>query len=138
MAKQMSVQVKKCQLRNKPSFLSKIVTDLKYGDQVSIEKEDESWAEVKPHDGDGGWVHVSALSEKKIILNPDSKDVESAASGEEIALAGKGFNEQVEEQYKKNNKIDFTWVDKMEAITISQDEMISFLNDGGLKIEGEE
>jgi len=139
MSKSMSVQVKKCQLRKKPTFLSKIVTNLNYGDPVEVEKEDQSWAEVKIAGKPGGWVHISALSGKKIVLNPNSQDIKNAASGDEIALAGKGFNEQVEENYKKNNSnVDFTWVDKMEKFVVSQEEMISFLKQGGLKIEGGE
>jgi len=139
MSKSMCVQVKQCQLRNKPTFLAKIVTNLKYGDQVTVENEDQSWAEVKSAGKSKGWVHISALSEKKIILNPNSKDIKNAASGDEIALAGKGFNEQVEEKYKKNNKkIDFSWVDKMENIVVSQNEMVSFLRQGGMKVKGGE
>ena len=48
MAKTMSVQVKKCQLRNKPSFLGKIVTNLNYADEVTIKQEDRNWYEVVP------------------------------------------------------------------------------------------
>ena len=48
MSKMMSVQVKKCQVRNQPSCLGKIVSDLAYGDQVSILEEKESWFNVKP------------------------------------------------------------------------------------------
>ena len=138
MAKTMSVQVKKCQLRNKPSFLGKIVINLKYADQVTVKQEDKNWYEVVPvNKKNGGWVHVSALSTKKIILKEGSKDVENAASSDELALAGKGFNEQVENDFKKKNKnADFTWVDKMEKIVISSSEMQSFLKEGGLNVEG--
>lgn len=138
MAKKMSVQVKKCQLRNKPSFLGKIVENLNYADRVTVKKEKDDWMNVAPEKGGtGGWVHVSALSTKKIILNPGSKDVENAASNDELALAGKGFNQQVENDFKKKNKdADFTWVNKMEKFVISQNEMQSFLQKGGLKAEG--
>lgn len=138
MAKTMSVQIKRCQLRNKPSFLGKIVDNLKYADVVTIEQEKNDWYEVVPvNKKKGGWVHVSALSEKKIILKEGSKDIKNAASSDELALAGKGFNEEVEKDFKKKNKnADFTWVDKMEKFIISPDEMQSFLKEGGLKVEG--
>lgn len=138
MAKTMSVQVKKCQLRNKPSFLGKIVINLNYADQVTVKQEDKNWYEVVPvNKKNGGWVHVSALSTKRIVLKEGSKDIENAASSDELALAGKGFNEQVENDFKKKNKnADFTWVDKMEKIVISSKEMQSFLKEGGLKVEG--
>ena len=138
MAKTMSVQVKKCQLRNKPSFLGKIVVNLNYADQVIVEKEKDDWFMVKPENKNkGGWVHVSALSKKKIVLNPNSKDLENAASSDELALAGKGFNEQVEQNYKKKNKnADFTWIDNMEKFVVSPSEIQKFLKQGGLVVEG--
>ena len=137
MAKTMSVQVKKCQLRNKPSFLGKVVTKLNYGDKVEIAQEKNSWVEVSKSKKKGGWIHVSALSEKEIIVNPNSEDVKSAASSDEIALAGKGFNEQVEKDFKKKNKsVDFSWIDKMEKFVVSQSEIQSFLKNGGLQVEG--
>ncbi len=138
MAKTMSVQVKKCQLRNKPSFLGKILTNLNYADQVTVKQEKKNWYEVVPvNKKNGGWVHVSALSTKKIVLKEGSEDIKNAASSDELALAGKGFNEQVENDFKKKNKnADFTWIDKMEKIVISSKEMQSFLKNGGLKVEG--
>lgn len=135
----MSVQVKQCQLRNKPTFLGKVVTSLKYGEKVNVDKEENSWVKVAPTGKDTGWVHVSALSEKEIILKPDSRDIQEAASNDEIALAGKGFNKQVEEKYKQENKnIDFAWIDKMEKIVVSQNEMQSFVAQGNLQPKGGE
>ncbi len=137
MAKTMSVQVKRCQLRSKPTFLGKVVTKLDYGDKVDIEKDENSWVKVSPSGKNAGWVHLSALSEKDIILNPNSQDIEEAASSGEIALAGKGFNKQVEDKFKQDNKdIDFTWVDKMEKMVISQNEIQGFVSKGGLKAKG--
>jgi len=140
MAKTMSVQVKNCQLRDKPSFLSKIVTNLSYADQVNVQQERDNWYKVSAVNKKGsGWVHVSALSEKKIILKSGSKDIENAASSDELALAGKGFNEEVEKEYRNKNKnADFTWIDKMEKIVVSQNEIQKFLKEGGLKAQGGE
>jgi hypothetical protein len=134
----MSVQVKKCQLRNQPSFMGSIVTTLAYGDQVTVSEEKESWLNVVASaKGSSGWVHVSALSAKQIVLNPDSRDVPGSTTSGEIALAGKGFNQQVEQEYKKQNRgVDFSWVDKMEQIVIPQQDIQSFLQEGGLAGEG--
>jgi SH3-like domain-containing protein len=135
MSRYMSVQVKKCQLRNKPSFLGKVVADLNYGARVTVEQEQDSWLNISPESGMGGWVHSSALSEKKIILDPSSREVTGSASHDEIALAGKGFNEQVEKQFKKeNSNIDFSWIDKMELIVVEPEEIHTFLQEG--EVEG--
>ena len=63
--------------------------------------------------------------------------VEKAASSDEIALAGKGFNEQVEGEFKKKNpNIDFKQIDRMEKIVVSQNNMQQFLKSGGLSPKG--
>ena len=138
MSRLMSVQVKKCQLRKRPSFMANIVGRLDYGDRVILARESHSWAQVVCEGKKfSGWVHISALTTKKIILNPNSEEAKGSASSEEIALAGKGFNEQVEEKFKQaHQNIDFTWVDKMQKFVISPKEIQVFLRQGGLRLEG--
>jgi hypothetical protein len=54
-----------------------------------------------------------------------------------MALAGKGFNSDVESQFKANHKdIDFTWVDKMEKIKIPPPELKAFAKAGQLDAQG--
>ena len=43
MQKMMSIQVKKGAVRSSPSYLGKIVTQLKYGDQVAVQNVKGSW-----------------------------------------------------------------------------------------------
>ena len=130
--KSMSVQVRTGPLRATPSFLGKIVATLNYADTVQVLQEQGEWREVSAA-GRQGWIHQSALSSKKITLKAGSENVNTAASGEELALAGKGFNSDVEADFKKKNqKIDFTWIDRMEKIKIGPQEMLDFLNEGGL------
>ena len=58
----------------------------------------------------------------------------TAASGDELALAGKGFNSDVEAEFKRrNSEIDFDWVDRMEKISISSEQMQAFLKAGGVQ-----
>ena len=59
-------------------------------------------------------------------------DVDAAATTDEIALAGKGFNQQVEDEYKSSRKIDFTPVDRMEQRRESRDALLGFVKQGGL------
>lgn len=137
--KVLSVQVKKAHIRATPSFLGRIITTLSYSEQVEKLIEKGDWVNVKLEKNNSeGWVHISALSRKKIVLKPGAADVEQAASSDEIALAGKGFNEQVEGEFKAGNRdIDFTWIDKMEGIDVSQYQMNRFLEEGGLCIPKE-
>ena len=133
----MSVQVKQGHLRATPSFLGRIVARLAYGDRVQVHEEKNSWARVSTLEiRAGGWIHVSALSSKKIVLSAGEADVEKAATSDELALAGKGFNKQVEGEFKSKNHLDYTWIDKMEQMVVSQARIEAFVREGDLSPEG--
>jgi uncharacterized protein YgiM (DUF1202 family) len=131
---EMSVTVKQTQVRDKPSFLGKILGTLSYGDRVTVlDQSNKAWVKVSGPDGKlQGWVSASALTTKKIELAAGSENVQQGASSGEVALAGKGFNETVEQEYKADGKLDYTWVDKMEKITVSPDQLSAFITQGGL------
>ncbi len=140
MQKMMSIQVKNGDVRSSPSFLGKIVAQLKYGDQVAVQNVKGSWYLIdRPEGSTDGWMHSSALSVKKIVLNPGASDVAQAASSDEITLAGKGFNQQVENDFKsKNPQVDFTGINKMEKMTVSQNQIQAFIKEGQLAPKGGE
>ena len=132
----MRVQVKDGQVRATPSFLGKIVANLHYGDQVTTLNISGDWTEVSVG-GVRGWMHKSALTTGNISLQSGGKGAPLAASNDELALAGKGFNEQVEASFKSRNpNMDYTWVNRMEAVVISPAEMQRFLSEGGLTPQG--
>jgi len=137
-AAEMSVTVKQTQVRDKPSYLGKILGPLFYGDRVTVlDQSNKAWVKVTGPDGKlQGWVSASALTTKKIELAAGSENVQQGASSGEVALAGKGFNETVEKQYRADGKLDYTWVDKMEKITVSPEQLSKFISDGGLSAEG--
>jgi len=120
--------------------MGKIVDQLKYGDQVAVQNVKGSWYFIdRPEGSTDGWMHSSALSVKKIVLNPGASDAEQAASSDEITLAGKGFNQQVENDFKsKNPQVDFAWINKMEKMTVSQNQIQAFIKEGQLSPKGGE
>ena len=132
--KQMSVTVKETQVRATPSYLGKTLAVLAYGDQVNVLAEQAGWARVRLPSGEG-WVHLSALSSKRIALQSGSQNVGTGASSGEVALAGKGFNQEVENKYKQDNQLDYAWVDRMGAFTVSAEEVVAFLEQGELNPE---
>ena len=72
-----------------------------------------------------------------LLLKPDAEDIEQAASSDEVALAGKGFNEEVEKKFKEgNSEVNYAAVDEMEKIVVSQQEMEQFLDTGAVFPEG--
>jgi len=128
----MSVQVKDAPVRATPSFVGKVVGTLAYGDQVEVQQTQGAWSKVAGA-GASGWMHTSALSSKKIVLAAGQEQAKVAASGDELALAGKGFNSDVEARFKSAHKdIDFTWINRMEKIKIPSSEMQGFLKEGGV------
>lgn len=136
----MSVQVMKGQVRKAPSFLSPVLTTLPYTETVRILSENGDWRQVKAdRDGSTGWMHASALSEKKIVLTPGSENARESVSGEEYALAGKGFSKEVEKRYQSQNPhLNFSWIDRMETFTVSQKTITAFLKEGRLSPQGGE
>lgn len=136
--KMMSVQVKKGEIRSTPSFLGRIVVRLSYGDRVYFRNEKGSWIQVGLSDNSTeGWIHTSALTHKKIVFKAGTEDVQTSASSDELALAGKGFNKQVENEFRnKNPNLDFSWINRMEGFAVSQKQMEQFLKAGELSPEG--
>jgi len=129
----MSVQVRDGQLRATPSFLGTVVGTLNYGDQVDVQQQQGDWMQVNAK-GQQGWLHNSALTTKTISIGSGGKDAPMKASGKEVALAGKGFNAEVEAQYRKGRQnANYAAVDQMELITITPQEMTVFLAGGDLK-----
>jgi hypothetical protein len=132
--KTLSVQVREGQIRATPSFLGKMVAKAAYGDRVDLLEDRETWKRVSIPGGKlQGWMHTSALTTKRIVLKAGQADVQTGATRDELALAGKGFNEQVESAFKKENKnLDYTWINRMESLKISPEQMQSFLARGNL------
>ncbi len=134
---QMSVKVKETQIRATPSYVGKIVAPLAYGDRVTILEKRKDWVRVSfPAKKAEGWVNLAALQDKAIVLKAGSQTIEKSASSGEVALAGKGFNADVEAKYKQDNALDYTWVDRMEAFKVTPQQVAAFFSLGGLSTEG--
>jgi uncharacterized protein YgiM (DUF1202 family) len=134
-ADEMSVTVQKTSVREKPSFLGKELGYLSYADRVTVlDQSTKGWVKVVGPDGKlKGWVSALALQAKKIVLAAGAQDVNQSASSGEVALAGKGFNEAVEQQYRTDGSLDYTWVDYMKnKIPVTTDQLSAFISVGGL------
>ena len=134
----LSVQVREAELRSSPSYLSGIVTTLAYGDRVTVRESRSGWYRVDAG-GNSGWLHESALTEKEIVLQAGDEDVDTGASDTEVALAGRGFNEEVESRYAQEQNLDYSEIDELEAsYDYGSEELASFLREGGLDLGGAE
>jgi SH3-like domain-containing protein len=131
-AKMVSVQVRETRARGGPSFLARVVADLAYGDRLAVKEEKGDWTHVQLPSGEG-WVHSSALTDKKVVLSSGAKDRAAATSADEVALAGKGFSAEVEKEYlSKHKELDMAWVDRMEKLRPTGEQLASFSREGEL------
>jgi len=128
----LSIQHKEGKLRQKPSFLTKVSLSLPYGTQVKLVSKKGSWYQIS-HENNKGWMHKSSLTTKKLIIKAGAEDVKRAANDDELVLAGKGFSEEVEKDYRKRNpKVSYAAVDRMERLHIGSDLLQEFVAKGGL------
>jgi len=128
----MSVQQKEGKLREKPSFLGKISKKLPYGTKVTVAKEQGDWYNIKVENLTG-WLHKSSLTEKEIVLKAGAENVKAGVDNDELVLAGKGFNSQVEKSYSQSNpELNYGLVDRMEKLEVNPVALESFVKDGGL------
>lgn len=136
LADTMSVQVKNTYMRTTPSFLGKKIIQLKYADAVSVNKEQNNWINVFfPDKNKNGWIHSSALSNKRIVLKESTASTNQVASKSEIVMAGKGFSKEVEDEYKQQNKsLNYTLVDKIEKTAVSNTSLLKFAKNGSLHL----
>ncbi len=84
-----------------------------------------------------GWIHKSAVEKKeKKELRPILLGAEMAQEdSNEVTLAGKGFNPQVEKDIKtKNSELNFAKVDQIESRDPDAKALEQFIKKGGLKL----
>jgi len=133
MAETLVVKVQTTAVRKSPKFYAAVVKTLKAGDRVEKISVQNDWLQVKTSDGLTGWLHSSAVQSGKVSLIASDQSLKTGASTTEVALAAKGFNKQVEDAYRAQRKdLDYTWVDKMLRIKISEAELEQFLKQGRL------
>ena len=123
----MSVQVRETQMRQRASFVAPVVATLDYADRVEVLQEAGSWIRVRFQDQEG-WVSGSALTTQRIVLQAGGSNVDTTATSSEVALAGRGFNREVEAQYQSTSGLDFSWVDRMEDFAVDYTDLFRFLD----------
>jgi hypothetical protein len=132
-AETLTVKVQSTGLRSAPKFYSPAVQTLSAGQKVEKIAAQNGWVQVRTSGGVVGWVHSSAVEVPKFDLMASNTALKTQASTSEVALAGKGFNKQVEESYRAKHKdISFVWVDKMLQIRIAAAKIEEFMKAGKL------
>lgn len=133
----LTVTRKATKLRSQKRSFAPAVADLAEGDKLAFQSKDGAWLAVK-FGATAGFVHATDVS-----ANPDvrlsGQGVRENYSTSETAAAKKGFNPQVEKNYRQNNpnlEAAFKLVDRLQERGVPEAELRTFLAEGGLMQEG--
>jgi hypothetical protein len=136
----LAVSVREGELRSAPGFLSTIEARIQYGASLTALGVRGDWVRVRVEaNGDEGWLHSTAVLPPDDMNLSGSTSEDTGTSSREIALAGRGFNEQVEQEYQEQQELDFSGVDEMETLRLPPAELGDFLAAIGAQVveEGE-
>jgi uncharacterized protein YgiM (DUF1202 family) len=133
LAETLVVRVQSTYVRKEPKFYSSPLATLRAGASVTQISSQAGWLKVRTSTGVEGWIHSNSVHGGKLAIAAMDQSLKTSATADELALAGKGFNKQVEDAYKSRNKgVSFTEVDRMLRIKVSPDELRRFLMEGKL------
>ena len=130
------VAVKTVTLKSGTGFFASNKGTLNYGDRVTVIRVDGRFVEVRSATNTSltGWTASANMSVRQVVAGTSS-----TATASEVAMAGKGFNQEVEQSFKNQNRtLNYADVDRVEAITIQEAALRRFLEEGRLKMGGNE
>lgn len=128
-----TVRVMSAKLMAGPKFIGKTVTEVSRGAHLAFQDKKSSWYQVQTSSGQTGWIHSSAVVDKKVQLSTNAGGGGSGASQDEIELAGRGFTPEVENEYRsKHRDLDFSHVDKIEALKVDTEVVANFAAEGSV------
>ena len=111
-----------------------MVTTVHYNDRLEVLSQEGDWLQVR-FNGIEGCIHKSAVEQQKITLSDLNLGRKSSTTEDEVALAGKGFNPEVEEAYQgENPELSFETVDRIESYSLTEGKQIAFIEGGELNL----
>lgn len=115
-------------LRSSTWFFASSRGTLEMGAQVTVLRSSGTWVEVRSaaNSALSGWTQQNNLSARRIV------SAGTGATAAEIALAGKGFDRDVENAFRAQGNLNFDAVDKVEAIEVPLDVLLAFMIEGRL------
>jgi uncharacterized protein YgiM (DUF1202 family) len=122
------VNVKTAEIRANPNSFAEIKGNIAFGEPVTVIQTRNKWVEVSGQANTSlkGWISLDALSSRRVVSRTRT------ANAEEVAMAGKGFSNSVEQIYKSTSHADYTAVDVIERSVLSERSLSAFLNEGRL------
>lgn len=112
-------------------FFAPVKLKVSLGDRLTVKGRKGDWYLVSAK-GVNGCIHKSAVEERSFAASGRGAAAGGAAA-DEVSLAGKGFNPQVEAGYRKsNNNLNYAAVDEIVRIQVNEKSLETFVLQGGL------
>jgi uncharacterized protein YgiM (DUF1202 family) len=129
------VQSVKAKVMSGPSFKSGIISEVSRGHKLSSSGREGSWVKVRISDKDG---YVSSLLvsthppfEKTGVIKGEDTEIKQGvrrrASSYTSAAAARGLTQDDRRRLSKEEKIDYESLEKVEALTLSAEEVSRFM-----------
>lgn len=129
---QATVKVRSQHMFPRPVFYAEPLAELSFGEVLTLGESSGDWFRATRSGGTSGWVHATALT-GAVAGEGDIGSGSGEVSSDEVMLAGRGFNSQVEDAYSSDHpELDFSEVNAMERLEVTPTELESFLAEGGL------
>jgi hypothetical protein len=127
----MYVATQPIELKSSTGFFASPNGSLEYGAQVTVLQVNRDWLEVRSAASPAvnGWTKTGNLSAKRILPGNTT-----STTAREVALAGKGFNREVENAYKASGNLNYADVDRTETQRVPTEELRKFLDEGRLSL----
>ncbi|MCL2175069.1 MAG: hypothetical protein FWB73_03385 [Treponema sp.] len=126
------VAVKEVALKSSTGFFASTTGKLNYGDRVAVVSVNGRFVQVRSAANSSitGWTASANMSAKQV-----TSGTSSTATAREVALAGKGFNQEVENSFRNQNRsLNYADVDRVEATRVDETALRRFLEEGRLRM----
>lgn len=108
------ISVESAPMKEKPKNFSKTIKVLSLNDKIEVIEDMDNWLFAAADDGSEGYVQSSLIDNSGISLGTG----DDIAQGDASTAGARGFNEDVENEYKKNNTtFNYDAVDDAEKLT---------------------
>lgn len=130
-AETIKVTTRENAVRGDCRFFAPVRLKVSLGDQLTVKGRKGDWYLVSAK-GVNGCIHKSAVESRSFAASGRRAST-GGASADEVSLAGKGFNPQVEAGYRKSGKdLNYAAVDQISRLSVSEKSLESFVLQGGL------
>jgi len=130
-AENIKVSTRENAVRSDCRFFAPVKLKVSLGDSLAVTGRKGDWYLVNTK-GVKGCIHKSAV-ESRSFAAAGRGAAAGDASTDEVSLAGKGFNPQVESGYRKKGKnLNYAAVDEISRIQVGEKELEAFVQQGGL------